>query len=135
MLAGLALAAMRALKDSNQPAAVLATLAAMGHLPATAQDLAIEVLSRKASAVISNVPGPRERLYLGGCHVTDMHFWVPQSGSIGLGISILSYAGAVHFGLIADAGLIADPHRVVDAFGAEFERLLLLTLLGAATVS
>lgn len=128
-------AAMRALKDSNQPAAVLATLAAMGHLPATAQDLAIEVLSRKASAVISNVPGPRERLYLGGCHVTDMHFWVPQSGSIGLGISILSYAGAVHFGLIADAGLIADPHRVVDAFGAEFERLLLLTLLGAATVS
>ncbi len=128
-------AAMRELKDSGQPAAVLATLAALGHLPAAAQDLAIEMLSRKASLVISNVPGPRERLYLAGCRVSDLHFWVPQSGSLGLGISILSYAGEVHFGLMSDARLIDDPHRIVDAFGAEFERLLLLTLLGAATVS
>ena len=67
--------------------------------------------------------------------MSDLHFWVPQSGSLGLGISILSYAGEVHFGLMSDARLIDDPHRIVDAFGAEFERLLLLTLLGAATVS
>lgn len=125
-------ASMRALKQSQQPAAVLATLSALGNLPASAQDMAIEILSRKASVVISNVPGPREPLYLCGKRILEMHFWVPQSGSIGLGISILSYAGEVHFGLIADAGLIADPHRIVDAFGAEFERLLLLTTLGAA---
>ena len=125
-------AAMRALKDSRQPVAVLATLAALGHLPASAEDLAVEALSRKASAVVSNVPGPRTPLYLCGQRVLDMHFWVPQSGSIGLGISILSYAGAIHFGLIADRGLVPDPHRIVDEFGAEFERLLLLTVLGAA---
>ena len=34
--------------------------------------------------------------------------------------------------LIADRGLVPDPHRIVDEFGAEFERLLLLTVLGAA---
>ncbi len=126
---------MRTLKHSQQPAAVLATLAALGHLPATAQDLAVEALSKKATLVVSNVPGPREPLYLGGCRVSDMHFWVPQSGSVGLGVSILSYAGEVHFGLIADARLVPEPHRIVDAFGAEFERLLLLTLLGVATLS
>jgi WS/DGAT/MGAT family acyltransferase len=125
-------AAMRTLKDSRQPVAVLATLAALGHVPAAAEDLAVETLSRKASMVISNVPGPRETIYLCGQRVRDMHFWVPQSGSIGLGISVLSYAGDVHFGVIADAALVPDPHALVDAFGPEFERLLLLTVLGAA---
>jgi hypothetical protein len=45
---------------------------------------------------------------------------------------VLSYAGDVHFGVIADAALVPDPHALVDAFGPEFERLLLLTVLGAA---
>jgi hypothetical protein len=59
-----------------------------------------------------------------------MMFWVPQTGSIGLGISILSYNGRVHFGLIADAKLIPDPDAVIKRFGPEFDKLLYLALMG-----
>jgi hypothetical protein len=59
-----------------------------------------------------------------------MMFWVPQTGSIGVGISILSYNGRVHFGLIADAKLIPDPDAVIRRFGPEFDKLLYLSLMG-----
>ena len=56
-------------------------------------------------------------------------FWVPQSGDIGMGVSIISYNGAVQFGLITDRGLCPDPERVSARFGAEFEKLVLMTLM------
>jgi len=62
--------------------------------------------------------------------VKEMMFWVPQTGSIGLGISILSYNGRVHFGLIGDAKLIPDPDAVIRRCGPEFEKLLYLALMG-----
>jgi hypothetical protein len=54
---------------------------------------------------------------------------VPQTGSIGVGISILSYNGRVHFGLISDAKLIPDPDNVIQRFGSEFDKLLYLSLM------
>ena len=98
--------------------------------PAALQSVALELFSRKASAVATNVPGPQQPLYMGGCRVREMMFWVPQTGSIGLGISILSYNNRVHFGLIADAKLIPDPDAVIRRFGPEFEKLLYLALMG-----
>lgn len=37
-----------------------------------------------------NAPGPRTQLRLAGVPVSRIMFWVPQSGRMGLGISILS---------------------------------------------
>ena len=50
--------------------------------------------------------------------------------AIGLGLSILSYRGQVHFGLISDARLIPDPDGVIRRFGAEFDKLLYLAMMG-----
>jgi hypothetical protein len=50
-------------------------------------------------------------------------FWVPQSGHLGLGISILSYSGGVMLGIATDGGLVPDPERIVDAFRVEFGAL------------
>ena len=97
---------------------------------APVQELALELFSRKATAVATNVPGPQQPLYLAGCMVREMMFWVPQTGSIGVGISILSYNGRVHFGLIADAKLVPDPDAVIRRFGPEFDKLLYLSLMG-----
>jgi hypothetical protein len=56
-------------------------------------------------------------------------FWVPQNGSIGMGLSILSYNGRVHFGLIADGRRVPDPDPIVQRFAHEFEKLALITLM------
>jgi diacylglycerol O-acyltransferase len=47
-----------------------------------------------------------------------------------MGVSILSYNGNVHFGLIADAKLIPDPDAVIQRFIPEFEKLLYIALMG-----
>ena len=121
---------MNQLKNSRQAIVAYGLLAALGVAPPAIQELALEMFSRKASAVATNVPGPQQPLYMAGCTLRDMMFWVPQTGSIGLGLSIMSYRGQVHFGLISDARLIPDPDAVIRRFGAEFEKLLYLALMG-----
>jgi WS/DGAT/MGAT family acyltransferase len=116
-------ATLSALKGSMQPAMTLAMLGILGLLPAAVQTPAVELFSRKSTAVVSNVPGPTGRLYLCGQRISEMYFWVPQSGSIGVGISVLTYAGQVFVGMIADADVVPDPQRVVDLFAPEFDRL------------
>lgn len=120
---------MQQLKGSRQAIVAYGLLAALGMAPQPVQELALELFSRKATAVATNVPGPQQPLYLAGCPIRELMFWVPQTGSIGLGLSILSYDNRVHFGLIADARLLPDPDAVTRRFGAEFERLLYLALL------
>jgi len=121
---------MEDLKRSRQAIVAYGLLAALGMAPASVQGLALELFSRKATAVATNVPGPQQPLYLAGCTLREMMFWVPQTGSIGIGISILSYNGRVHFGLISDGRLIPDPDAVIRRFGAEFDKLLYLALMG-----
>lgn len=120
---------MHQLKTSKQAVMSLGLLAALGMAPAAVQKPALELFSRKASTVLTNVPGPQSTLYLAGSPLKEMMFWVPQSGSIGMGISILSYRGQVFCGLIADQKRIPDPFNVMRYFESEFERLLNLTLL------
>ncbi|MFN3702088.1 WS/DGAT/MGAT family O-acyltransferase [Thermomonas sp.] len=121
---------MNQLKQSRQAIVAYGLLAALGIAPQPVQEMALELFSRKASAVATNVPGPQQPLYMAGCTLRDIMFWVPQTGSIGLGLSILSYRGKVHFGLIADARLIPDPDAVVRRFGEEFDKLLYLVMMG-----
>jgi diacylglycerol O-acyltransferase / wax synthase len=121
---------MQRLKHSSQPLVALWLLTAMGLLPGVIEEHAIELFTAKGSVVVSNVPGPREPLYLAGARIAQQFFWVPQAGDIGVGISVLTYDGRVHFGLIADRHLIAEPGDVARRFVSEFERLLLCTLAG-----
>ena len=53
------------------------------------------MFTSKTTAVMTNVPGPREKLTLCGAMIEETLFWVPQSGSVGVGVSILSYGGGV----------------------------------------
>jgi diacylglycerol O-acyltransferase len=122
-------ASMRELKRSRQAALTFGLLAAVGMAPVALQRMALELFSRKATTVATNVPGPQMPLYLAGCEVKELMFWVPQNGTIGMGLSILSYNGRVHFGLIADAKRVPDPEPIVQRFVNEFEKLALITLM------
>ncbi len=127
-------ATMDRLKGSMQPPMVLTVLGALGLMPAGVQDTVVELFSRKGSAVVSNVPGPAEPLFLCGQRVSEMYFWVPQAGSMGVGVSLFSYAGQVHIGMIADRSLVPVPAEVVGRFAHEFEQLLLAVTVGALAV-
>jgi diacylglycerol O-acyltransferase / wax synthase len=120
---------MRELKGSYQPLIALLILSAVGYGPRVLQDQVTQLLSSNGSAVMTNVPGPQHPLFFAGKSITELEFWVPQSGGIGMGISILSYNGRIHFGVITDEGLVPDPGRIVELFQREFDRLMWLTLM------
>ena len=120
---------MNELKSSKQATVTLGFLAALGMGPAAVQKPVLNMLSEKATAVLTNVPGPQQPLYLVGSKMKEIMFWVPQNGNIGIGISILSYNGKVFFGLISDHRLVAEPSKIISRFKEEFEKLLYLGLM------
>ena len=64
--------------------------------------------------VISNVPGPREPLYLRGAKVKH---YVPVSTIAegqGLNITVQSYLDVLDFGIVADRDLVPDVWDLVD---------------------
>ena len=48
-------------------------------------------------------------------------FFGPQSGKMGVGISILSYNGKVTLGISADENMIPNPELLVNFFTQEIE--------------
>jgi len=120
---------MSELKGSYQPLLAFAVLAVAGLMIKPVQDAILNLFAKKATAVMTNVPGPAKPLHFCGREVRQTMFWVPASGHIGVGVSILSYAGGVQFGLITDAKLCPDPQGVIDRFQPEFDKLLMLTLM------
>ncbi len=119
---------MEELKSSRQAAVAFGLLAALGMGPQALQKPMLDMMSRKASTVLTNVPGPRQALYIAGTAISEMMFWVPQNGTIGMGISILSYAQKVYMGLITDRRLVPDPEAIISRFQLEFEKLLYLAM-------
>ncbi|WP_421954135.1 wax ester/triacylglycerol synthase family O-acyltransferase [Polaromonas sp.] len=120
---------MAALKGSYQPLLAFSLLAVAGLLIKPAQDMMLNLFSKKTTAVMTNVPGPREKLKFCGSTLEQSMFWVPQSGDVGLGVSILSYGGGVQFGVITDSKLCPEPQRIIDEFVPEFAKLSIVTLM------
>jgi diacylglycerol O-acyltransferase len=120
---------MEALKGSYQAPIALALLGLAGLVPKMLQQQMLDILANKATAVMTNVPGPQQPLYLAGARLRQIMFWVPQSGDIGMGVSILSFNGGVQFGLLTDAGRVPDPENVIAHFRPEFDRLLMTVLM------
>ncbi len=122
-------ARMNELKGSYQPLLAFAVLAMTGLFIKPVQDAVLGLFAKKTTAVMTNVPGPATPLKFCGATLRQTMFWVPASGDIGVGLSILSYGGGVQFGLITDEALCPDPQAIIDRFEPEFQQLLLLALM------
>jgi WS/DGAT/MGAT family acyltransferase len=120
---------MAEMKGSYQPLLAFAVLAVSGLFIKPVQDAILGMFARKTTAVMTNVPGPAQPLTFCGSTLRQNMFWVPASGDIGIGVSILSYAGGVQFGLITDDKLCPNPQQVIDRFAPQFEMLLLATMM------
>jgi hypothetical protein len=115
---------MDAIKGSSEPMVIYAILNAVGMAGPEVEKIALQIFGSKATGVMTNVPGPREEIYLAGKAMRSMMFWVPQSAKLGLGVSILSYAGQVRLGVVTDSGLVPDPESIIDAFQQEMKEMM-----------
>ena len=115
---------MDKIKASSEPMVIYAILNAVGLTGPKVESVALQLFGSKATAVMTNVPGPRETIYLAGKPMRSMMFWVPQSARLGLGVSILSYAGQVRLGVATDSGLVPDPGSIIEAFQDEMTAMM-----------
>lgn len=123
---------MDSLKASPEPMAIYALLNVVGMGPVELENLLVTVFGTKATGVMTNVPGPRRQLYMAGSPLRDVMFWVPQSGRLGLGVSIISYNSQVLVGIVTDAGLVPDPEAVVGAYEQSFAEMAELLAMARA---
>ena len=114
------------IEGSPEAVVVLGLIGAVGKAPAEAERAVVNLFGARGSVVVTNVPGPQRVLSLAGRPIRSMMFWVPQSGRLGLGVAILSYAGNVSIGVASDAGLVPDPERILEGFREELDQLFTL---------
>lgn len=116
-------ARMERIKASPEALANALMIRLVGGLPNWLERGLLWLLGLKATAVLTNVPGPEEPLYLANAPVAGVLAWVPQITSIGIGVCVLSYAGAITIGVTADQGVVADPAELVAGLEAEIAEL------------
>lgn len=114
---------MAAIKRSPEGPVAYAVLGAIGSTPVQVEGALLDFFTANGSTVLTNVPGPRETVYLAGVPVRGVLVWAPVAGSMAMSVSILSYDGGVTVGVMTDAGLVPDPDTIVDAFVEELGRL------------
>jgi diacylglycerol O-acyltransferase len=114
---------MEEIKNSPEASVVWGLLNALGKASVEVQAALVETYCTRETAVIANVPGPEETVYLAAAPLSTLMFWVPALGGAGLCLSIASYAEQVWFGAGTDQGLVPDPEELVAGFHAEFEAL------------
>jgi WS/DGAT/MGAT family acyltransferase len=118
---------MNEIKASREGPVSYERLSATGMTPEPVERRIVDLFSAKGTAVMTNVPGPKEPVYLGGTPVRTVLVWAPTSGHIGMSVSIFSYRGEVTVGLMVDAALVPDPETIVTGLEEELRQLGSLT--------
>lgn len=116
-------AEMDRIKNSAEARVALGVIGLMGLANAATERLGVEIFTQKATLLVTNVPGPGEAVHLAGTPLRDLMVWAPVSGRVGLGVSILSYAGRLRVGISTDARVIPEPRRIVQHFEEELAAL------------
>jgi len=101
---------MRNLKSSGQAVGAEVLTRIGGFAPPTimAQATRIGARQRAFNLVVTNVPGPQFPLYIQGRELLDVFPMVPLAMNQRLGIALMSYNGAINFGLIGDYDSMPD---------------------------
>jgi diacylglycerol O-acyltransferase len=114
---------MEEIKHGREGAVTYGVLSVTGFTPEPVERRIIDLFTAKGTAIMTNVPGPSEPIYLAGTAVRTALVWAPTSGHIGMSVSIFSYRGEVTIGLMVDATLIPDPDQIVTRLEPELESL------------
>ena len=119
-------ARMTEIKQGRDGPVSFGLLSLAGLAPEMLERRIVNLFSGKGTAVMTNVVGPSETVYMAGTPVSAVHFWAPTSGHIGMSVSIFSYRGLITVGLMVDAALVPDPDEVVARVQEELRALAAL---------
>jgi len=114
---------MSALKRSFQGQLALTLVRLAGRLPARLQSAVLYLWSRRCTLIVTNVIGPAEPRSLAGVKMDELMLLVPQGMTVGVGISIISYNGALRIGFLVDNALMPGCELAAESVASCFESL------------
>lgn len=115
---------MDQIKTSSEAVATFGIINLLGAVPSWVEEIAVNFFDSKGSTIITNVPGYQTQLYMAGAPINTAMAWVPQSGRIALGVSIVSYNNKVWLGIAADKSLVPDPETIIEFFHVEHNEMI-----------
>ncbi|MFG1949452.1 WS/DGAT domain-containing protein [Nonomuraea sp. NPDC048826] len=117
------------LKASGEAQAGEAITRLAGHEPfppvSAVIRLAVRLPQRQIVTVTTNVPGPRQPLYLLGRRALEILPYVPIATRLRTGVSVFSYCDRVAFGVTGDHDSAPEVERLARGIEREIERLRL----------
>lgn len=118
-------AAMSERKARGQAEASAALVTVSNGLPPRVAAGVARLVHRQpfVNVVVTNVPGPQEPLFAMGARMLETFPIVPLAGNLDVSIGILSYAGALTFGLFADDDTCADVGVLAEGIEKSFVEL------------
>ena len=93
-------------------------------LLALAGRLATRTPQHAVNTVTTNVPGPQHPIYLAGHRMLEYFPFVPLGGHVRIGVAIVSYDGALNFGITGDYEEAPDIQVLCDGIEAGIRELL-----------
>lgn len=76
--------------------------------------------------VVTNVPGPRDKLYALGRPLVAAYPYAPIGGNVQISVAIFSYGRSLYFGITADYDAVPEPAELARAIDREVTTLALL---------
>ena len=122
-------AATRDRKARGRPHGADAVLRALEVAPRPVQQLAAHAAASPLAynLVISNIPGPREPLWMRGCRLERAHPVIPLSDRHALSIGLTTVGDGANFGVYADRRRIPDADVLAERIDLALDELLALS--------
>ena len=108
-------------KTSIVPWGMARVIPPMGFMPKNIFLAFNEFMYNKVSAVLTNVPGPIYKRNMCGATMSNVMFWVPGLGQIGLVFCIFSYGNYLNMGVVCDHAIPVEPNEFMQEFFHELE--------------
>jgi diacylglycerol O-acyltransferase / wax synthase len=121
--------AMTRRKEGGEPEGADAVLKAFGYAPRPVQHIVSRMVAspRAFNLVVSNIPGPREPLYMLGCELDEVYPVVPIADRHAVAIGVTTIKDESFFGVYADRESLPEADLLAQGIDDSIEELLALS--------
>ncbi|MCW2539829.1 MAG: hypothetical protein JWN95_1554 [Frankiales bacterium] len=105
-----------AVRRSGRALATTAVMRLIGVLPPPLHGLAARAMyrGRYFTAIVSNMPGPVEQLWMANAEMVDVYPIIPLAEQVPLGVGTLGWAGRLCVSVVADTDVLPEADTLAD---------------------
>jgi diacylglycerol O-acyltransferase len=116
-------------KQRGEPEGAGSMLKLLGYAPRTLQNAVSRMMASQHTfnLTVSNIPGPREPLYMLGCELEEVYPVVPIPDDHAVSIGLTTIKDQAFFGVYSDCQSLPDADLLARGIGESIDELLALT--------